>query len=60
MNNFIYQNAFRYRRSIRWFLAFTVAAIVILLYTFNAFERLELLTLDYRFLLRQPKTITPE
>ena len=60
MNNFIYQNAFRYRRSIRWFLAFTVAAIVILLYIFNAFERLELLTLDYRFLLRQPKTITPE
>lgn len=30
------------------------------LYVTDAFERLELLTLDYRFLFRQPKQISPE
>lgn len=42
---------------IRWFLAVTVAIIVILLYQFNAFERLELLTLDYRFLFKISKEL---
>lgn len=43
--------------SVRWLLAIVVAASAILLYSFNTFERLELLTLDYRFIFKQPKLI---
>ncbi|MDD5436717.1 MAG: diguanylate cyclase [Candidatus Omnitrophica bacterium] len=50
--DFIYQRTFRYKYRIRWALALFVALIVILLYQFDVLERLELITLDYRFRLR--------
>ena len=40
---------------IRWALAAAVALVVILFYQFDIFERLELLTLDYRFRLKPVK-----
>lgn len=49
----LYQKALEYKDAIRWLLALTVAIVIILLYQSDAFERFELLTLDYRFLLRQ-------
>src|SRR3989338_3310445 len=55
LNNFIYQRVFKYKYSVKWLLAITFTAIAILLYQFDVFERLELLTLDYRFILRHPK-----
>lgn len=56
-SKFLYDSAFKYKHGIRWLLAIAVAIIIIFLYTHNVFERLELLTLDYRFMLRnqQPK-----
>ncbi|MFA6142052.1 MAG: CHASE2 domain-containing protein [Candidatus Omnitrophota bacterium] len=48
----VYELAIKYKRSIRWFLALSVALIIIILYEFDAFGRIELITLDYRFLLR--------
>lgn len=44
----------KYDYSIRWMMALAVSATVILLYQFDIFERLELLTLDYRFKLKTP------
>ena len=60
IREFFYQRTFKYKYRIRWVLAVTVAMIVILLYQINAFERLELLTLDYRFILRVPKQLGQE
>lgn len=51
-SDFIYQRTFKYKSRIRWSLALLVAAVVILLYRFDTLERLELLTLDYRFRLK--------
>ena len=51
----IYEIAIKYKRSVRWFLALSVALIIIILYEFNAFGRIELITLDYRFLLKAAK-----
>jgi len=39
----------------KWALVLAVAATTLILYFFNVFERLELLTLDYRFILNEPK-----
>lgn len=55
VNNFIYQNVFKYKHGVKWILAILVGIIIIILYEFDVFERLELLTLDYRFILRHPK-----
>ncbi|MDD5428890.1 MAG: diguanylate cyclase [Candidatus Omnitrophica bacterium] len=60
IREFIYGRTFKHRYRISWVLAFAVAAIVIFLYQFDIFERLELLTLDYRFMLRPAKPITSE
>lgn len=57
IREFFYQRTFKYKYRIRWALAVIAAMIVILLYQFNAFERLELLTLDYRFVLRPAKQL---
>lgn len=54
IRSFVYQRTFRYKYRIRWAIALVVAAIVIATYQFNLFDRLELLTLDYRFRLRPP------
>ncbi len=56
LNNLFYQRLFKYKYSVKWLLAITFSLIVILLYHFDVFERLELLTLDYRFILRHPKS----
>ena len=48
----LYQLVIKYKRSIRWLLGFLVAAIVILMYGLGVFDRLEMLTLDYRFAVR--------
>ncbi len=52
--DFIYQRTFKYKYRIRWALALTVALVVILLYQFDILERIELLTLDYRFRFKTP------
>ncbi len=52
---FLFSRTFKYRYRIGWVLALVVAAVVVLLYQFDVFERLELLTLDYRFILRPAK-----
>lgn len=51
----VYEIAIKYKRSVRWLLALSVALIIIILYEFNAFGRIELITLDYRFLLKAAK-----
>lgn len=56
ISDFIYNRTFQYKYRIRWALAFAVALIVIILYHFDTFERLELLTLDYRFKFKQSRT----
>lgn len=48
----IYQKLARYRSGFVWILSFIVATLVLGLYVFGVFERLELLTLDWRFNLR--------
>ena len=60
MRDLIYQTMFRYRYRIRWALAFAVALAVILFYQFGIFERIELLSLDYRFKLKAPKLSASE
>ena len=55
--DFLYQRTFKYKYRIRWALALTVALIVILFYHFDVFERLELLTLDYRFKLKPQSSL---
>ncbi|MCX5686830.1 MAG: diguanylate cyclase [Candidatus Omnitrophica bacterium] len=54
MKDSIYENAFRHRHGVRWVLAFVVAIIVLVLYEFDIFGRFELMSLDYRFILRHP------
>jgi len=53
----IYQNISKYKGFAKLIFPIAVALCTIFLYKFNAFERLELLTLDYRFLLRQMKPV---
>ena len=47
-----HQRLVRYRHGFVWMLSFVVAALVLGLYIFGIFDRLELLTLDWRFNLR--------
>lgn len=60
IRDFIYGRTFKHRYRISWVLALLVSTIVILLYQFDIFERLELLTLDYRFMLRSAKPVGEE
>jgi diguanylate cyclase (GGDEF)-like protein len=48
----IYQRLAMYRRGFVWMLSLIVAALVLGLYVFGVFDRLELITLDWRFNLR--------
>ncbi|MFH1189919.1 MAG: CHASE2 domain-containing protein [Candidatus Omnitrophota bacterium] len=50
--NVIYQNAVKYKRGVVWILALAVTAIILIVYQTNILDRFELLTLDYRFNLR--------
>jgi len=50
-----YQKALKYKRGMGWILAIVVVSLVLVLYQFDVFERLELLTLDFRFNLRHSK-----
>ncbi|MFH0763676.1 MAG: diguanylate cyclase [Candidatus Omnitrophota bacterium] len=50
----IYESAFRHKHGVRWILAFIVAIIVLVLYEFDVLGRFELMSLDYRFILRRP------
>lgn len=54
----VYESAFRHRHGVRWVLAFIVAVIVLGLYEFDILGRFELMSLDYRFVLRHPKAET--
>ncbi|MFA5143536.1 MAG: CHASE2 domain-containing protein [Candidatus Omnitrophota bacterium] len=60
IRDFIYQRTFKYKYRIKWALALIVALIVIVLYQFNVLDRLELLTLDYRFKLKSPAPLGTE
>ncbi len=55
INDFIYQKIFKYKHGVRLLLALVLVVAIVLLYEFDVFKRLELLTLDYRFILRHPK-----
>ena len=50
--NVIYQSAVKYKSVVAWVLALIVTALVLISYQSNFLERIELLTLDYRFHLR--------
>jgi diguanylate cyclase (GGDEF)-like protein len=58
--NAVYQQVIKYRRNIGWALGVIIAAAVITMYVFGTFERLELLTLDYRFLAKPPAPHSPD
>lgn len=57
ISDFIYKRTFKYKYRIRWALALGVALVVILLYQFDVLERLELITLDYRFRFKPSQTL---
>lgn len=50
-----YQKIFRYKTAVKLVAALIIAAVILLMYEFNVVQRLELLTVDYRFLLRRPE-----
>ncbi len=52
ISEFIYTKAPRHKAVIRWCFAFLVAAAILNLYQSNSLERFELLSVDYRFLLK--------
>jgi CHASE2 domain-containing sensor protein len=56
LKDLVAKKSFLYRNSLIFALALLVIVIVLCLYQFNILERLELLTLDYRFILIWPKT----
>ena len=60
VSDFIYQRTFKYKYRIRWALALIVALVVIILYQCDIFERIELLTLDYRFRFKSPKPLASD
>jgi diguanylate cyclase (GGDEF)-like protein len=47
-----YRSVMRYRRGFVWIMCALVAAVVVILYSVGSLDRLELLTLDWRFNLR--------
>lgn len=51
--NSIYQNAVKYKEGVAWTFASVVTVLVVLSYHFGVLDRFELLTLDYRFNIRQ-------
>lgn len=55
MRGNISEKFFEHKKSVRWVLAVVVASTITILYALGVFERLELLTVDYRFLLRHQK-----
>ncbi|MDP3789171.1 MAG: diguanylate cyclase [Candidatus Omnitrophota bacterium] len=55
LRDYVYERAFKYRHGVRWVLAFIVAIFVLVLYEFDILGRFELMSLDYRFVLRHPK-----
>jgi len=54
--NVIYQNALKYKGVLAWILVFIVTALMLVSYQLNLFDRVELLTLDYRFNVRHLQT----
>ena len=50
--NYLYQQMLKYKSRVGWTLALIVAVTITFFYVFDVFERLELMTLDYRFNLR--------
>ena len=58
--NVIYQNAVKRKEGIIWALALIVTALILISYQFNFLERFELLTLDYRFNIRQLQSGSPD
>lgn len=52
-----YQNIFRYKTAVKLVSAFVIAATILLMYEFGVVERLELITVDYRFILRRPEPV---
>jgi len=53
LNETLYQKIFRYKTAVRLIAAILIAVTILLMYSFNVVQRLELLTVDYRFLLRR-------
>ncbi|MBL7157165.1 MAG: CHASE2 domain-containing protein [Candidatus Omnitrophica bacterium] len=51
----LYKTVTRYKWLAKWIFAIIIAGTALLFYESDIFKRLEFLTLDYRFLLRQPK-----
>ena len=47
-----YQKFFRYKLAVKLITAILIAAVILLMHQYHVVERLELLTVDYRFLLR--------
>lgn len=55
IRDFFYERAFKYKHIVRLVLAAIVAAVVLVFYEFGLFNKIELLSLDYRFLLKASK-----
>jgi diguanylate cyclase (GGDEF)-like protein len=56
ISDFIYQGAVKHKKGVLWFLTFVVMAVVLISYQFDFLDRLELLSLDYRFNLRHAQS----
>lgn len=55
VRKFIYQNATKYKTLIKWIFASVVALTVLFFYESGFLKRIELTTIDYRFLLKSAK-----
>lgn len=53
----LYQNIFRYKMAVKLITAVLIAATILMMYEFRVVQRLELLTVDYRFLLRRQEPV---
>jgi len=53
----LYQSIFRYKMAVKLIAAIVIACTILLMYELRVVERLELLTVDYRFLLRRPEPV---
>ena len=60
LSDSLYQIASRYKHRIRWIAVVLITLGVMVLYNFDVFERLELLTSDLRFMLRPAKPHSSE
>ena len=57
LGDLLYQKVLQYRRGVGLVLAFIVVVMIVVLFQWNAFDRLELMTLDWRFNMRH---VTPK